>query len=195
MGTLAVDWFTTLDGYGFGEGWPGYFGLEGPGMFDWILEQQERPHTILMGATTYVEMAKIVQGLGDDPTFESLMATPKVVFSSHLEEPLTWRNTRLVRTGAVEYVRDLKSSPVNMRTIGSLSLSKALLTAGLVDRLRVMVFPLVLGNTGRKPVYAGLPDLQLDLVSSRTLDGRLLLLDYTPAFVTQVPPADGPGAA
>lgn len=183
MGTMTVDWFTSLDGYGLGEGWPPYFGLEGPGMFDWVMEQQERPHTILMGATTYGEMSAIVQDLGDDPTFESLMQTPKIVFSSHLQEPLSWVNTELVREDAIAHVRMLKEQSKSMRTIGSLSLGRSLLTAGLVDRLRVMVFPLVLGNTGRQPVYEGLPDLSLELISSRTLDGRLMLLDYKPSLV------------
>ncbi|GAA3527548.1 dihydrofolate reductase family protein [Aeromicrobium panaciterrae] len=183
MGTLTVDWFTSLDGYGLGEGWPPYFGLEGPGMFDWVMEQQDRPHTILMGATTYREMADVVQHLGDDPTLESLMQTPKIVFSSHLQEPLSWVNTELVREDAIAHIRTLKEQPGAMRTIGSLSLGRALLAAELVDRLRVMVFPLVLGNTGRQPVYDGLPDLSLELISSRTLDGRLLLLDYTPSLV------------
>jgi dihydrofolate reductase len=125
-------------------------------------------------------MSAIVQSAGDDPTFDSLNKTPKIVFSSKLDQPLTWANTRLIADDAVTAVRELKQHPGLRRTIGSISLGSALLRAGLVDRLRVMIFPLILGQTGRKPLYAALPDIRLDLVSSRTLDGRLLLLDYKP---------------
>jgi hypothetical protein len=52
---------------------------------------------------------------------------------------------------------------------------------GLVDRLRIMVFPLVLGRSGREPAYAGYPGTALDLVASTVLDSRLTLLEYRPA--------------
>ena len=181
MGTLMVDWFSSLDGFGKGEGWPGYFGMDGPGMFDWVNEQQERrQHTILMGANTYQQMAAVVQESGDDPSFESLNETPKLVFSSTLDEPLSWANTTLLAGDAVQAVAELKRQPGLLRTIGSISLAHSLLTAGLVDRLRVMIFPLIIGDTGREPLYAALPDVMLELISSRTLDGRLLMLDYVP---------------
>jgi dihydrofolate reductase len=178
--TVAVDFFSTLDGFGYGEGWPGYFGLEGPGMFDWVYEQLDRDHTMLMGANTYRVLSEIVAS-GDDGTFPQMAALPKLVFSSTLEEPLSWANATLVREDAVTAVRAMKERDDRfLRTIGSFTLARSLLAAGVVDRLRVMVFPLVLGETGRQPVFEGLPDLELDLVSARTLDGRLQLLEYVP---------------
>ena len=70
-----------------------------------------------------------------------------------------------------------------LRTLGSLSLCRALITAGLVDRFRVVVFPVVTGVTGRERIYDGYPDLALDLVESRTLDGRLQLLEFAPTVL------------
>lgn len=182
MSDLNVDFFISLDGSAFGEGWPAYFGLDGPGMFAWVNEQTDRDHTMVMGANTYREMAEIVAG-GDDPTFARMNELPKIVFSSTIRPPLTWPNTRLVADDAVTTVRQLKEeSTTPLRTIGSLSLSRSLLTAGVVDRLRLMIFPLILGTTGRQRIFDGLPDLDLTLVNSKTYDDRLQLLEYLPAL-------------
>ena len=53
MPELLIDLITSLDGYGAAEGWPGWWGLEGPEYLDWLATQPEANHTILMGATTY----------------------------------------------------------------------------------------------------------------------------------------------
>ncbi len=99
---------------------------------------------------------------------------PKVVFSSTLREPLAWPNTRLVDSDAVEAVRAMKRDGIrSMRTLGSLTLARSLLAAGLVDRFRLVVFPVVTGATGRERVYDGYPDVALELTESRTFDGRL----------------------
>ena len=68
----------------------------------------------------------------------------------------------------------------SMRTMGSLTLCRSLLEAGLVDRFRVAVFPVITGKTGRDRIYDGYPDVALEMVSSRTFDGRLQLLEYVP---------------
>ena len=117
-----------------------------------------------------------------------LARVPKVVFSSTLETPLSWPNTRLVSGDAVEAVAKMKqdgSSP--MRTLGSLSLCRSLLEAGLVDRFRVVVFPVITGSTGRDRIYDGYPDVALDMVASRTFDGRIQLLEYVPKVLTGPP--------
>ena len=116
---------------------------------------------------------------------------PKVVFSSTLTEPLSWPNTRLVGTDPVEAVRAMKrdgSTP--MRTLGSLTLCRSLLAAGLVDRFRLVVFPVVTGATGQERVYDGYPDVALQLVQTRTFDGRSQLLEYVPT-VLEGPPGAG----
>jgi dihydrofolate reductase len=77
-----------------------------------------------------------------------------------------------------------------LRTVGSLSLCRSLLEAGVVDRFRVVVFPVITGATGKDRIFDGYPDIALDLVESRTFDGRLQLLEYVPT-VLDGPPGVG----
>ncbi len=65
-----------------------------------------------------------------------------------------------------------------MRTIGSPSLVRSLFRLGLVDRLRVMIFPTIHGASGEGPVFAELPDVLLSLINTTVIDERLVLLDY-----------------
>ena len=191
MASLMVDFIISLDGYASAEGWPGYWGMEGPEYLAFIDEGAEKEHTALMGATTYRLMSGLAAEMPDEPGLAALTAIPKVVFSSTLAAPLSWANTELVDGDAVQAVRDLKrrdSRP--LRTIGSLSLCRSLLGAGLVDRFRVVVFPVITGATGQERIFDGYPDTALDLVESRTFDGRLQLLEYVPT-VLEGPP--GPG--
>ena len=74
-----------------------------------------------------------------------------------------------------------------MRTIGSLTLCRSLLNAGLVDRFRVGVFPVITGNTGRDRIYDGYPDVALDMIGSRAFDGRIQMLEYVPTILTGPP--------
>jgi dihydrofolate reductase len=189
MQSLMVDFIISLDGYGAAEGWPGYWGMEGPEYMGWLDEQEE--HTALMGATTYRLMSRFAARMPDEPSMAGLTAMPKVVFSSTLEAPLSWANTELVDGDAVEAVRAMKQEASRpMRTIGSLALSRSLLQAGLVDRYRVVVFPVITGATGRDRIFDGYPDVALELVDHRTFDGRLQLLDYVPT-VLDAPPGVG----
>ena len=185
MGTLMVDFITSLDGYGAAEGWPGYWGMESPDYLQWLDEQPD--HTVLMGATTYRLMSGFAaageEGVG------ALDRLVKVVFSSTLTEPLEWANTRLVAGDAVEAVRRLKEEDASeLRTLGSVSLCRSLIAAGLVDRFRVVVFPVVTGATGQDRIYDGYPDVALELIESRAFGGGLQLLEYRPTVL------DGPPA-
>ncbi len=188
MQNVMVDFIMSLDGYGAAEGWPGYWGMEGPEYLGWLDEQEE--HTALMGATTYRLMSGFAAQLPEEPSMAGLTAMPKVVFSSTLEAPLSWANTELVHGDAVETVRSMKvkaSRP--MRTIGSLALSRWLLQAGLVDRYRVVVFPVITGATGRDRIFDAYPDVGLELVDHRTFDGRLQMLEYVPRVLDAPPGA------
>jgi dihydrofolate reductase len=123
-------------------------------------------------------------GLATDgePGTDALAGMSKIVFSSTSTEPLSWANTELVSQDAVVAVREMKDEgSKSMRTIGSFAVCRSLLRAGLVDRFRVVVFPVITGSSGRDRIYDGYPDVSLDLVSNRTFDGRLQLLDYIPA--------------
>ena len=188
MGTLMVDFITSLDGYGAAEGWPGWWGMESPEYLGWLGEQPE--HTVLMGATTYRLMAEFAAS-GEEGV-DLLDPVSKVVFSSTLTEPLGWANTRLVTGDAVEAVRAMKEdSRIELRALGSVSLCRSLITAGLVDRFRVVVFPVVTGATGQDRIYDGYPDIRLDLVESRTFKGGLQLLEYVPTVLDGPPGTTG----
>jgi dihydrofolate reductase len=188
MPEVLVDFITSLDGYGAADGWPGWWGLQGPEYLRWLGEQPEAEHTVLMGANTYRLMSGFAAA--GEPGTDVLAGMTKIVFSSTLREPLEWPNTLLVTRDAREYVRDLKRTDgaASMRTMGSLALCRSLLEAGLVDRFRVVVFPVITGSTGRERIYDGYPDVALEMISSRTFDGRIQLLEYVPTV-----PAGPPG--
>ena len=191
MSSLMVDFIISLDGYASADGWPGYWGMEGPEYLALIKEEAENEHTALMGATTYRLMSGFAAEMPDEPGLAALTALPKVVFSSTLEVPLSWANTELANGDAVETVQELKRRDARpLRTIGSLSLCRSLLEAGVVDRFRVVVFPVITGATGKERIFDGYPDISLDLVDSRTFDGRLQLLEYVPT-VLDGPPGVG----
>ena len=193
MQNLMVDFIISLDGYAAAEGWPGFWGLEGPEYLSWLGTDGEHGHTSLMGATTY----RLMSGFAADAPDElaGLTAMPKVVFSSTLESPLSWANTELIDEDPVEAVRAMKHNGSRpMRTLGSLTLSRALLRAGLVDRFRVVVFPVITGDTGKERVFDGYPDVGLEMVDCRTFDGRLQLLEYIPTVLDGPPLADQPGS-
>jgi dihydrofolate reductase len=191
MPELLVDFITSLDGYGAAEGWPGFWGLQGPEYLGWLAEEPERDYTILMGANTYRLMSEMGGENSDEKASMSELANAsKVVFSSTLQPPLSWPNSRLISTDAVEAVRQMKrEGNSSMRTIGSLSLCRALLRAGLVDRFRVVVFPVITGSTGSDWIYDGYPDVALDMVASRRFDGRIQLLEYVPRVLSGPPGA------
>ena len=204
MRDLMIDFITSLDGYASGEGWPGFWGLEGPEYLAWLGEQPEV--TYLMGATTYRLMSGFAAGetppgtdaftADEEASVDGLTRAPKVVFSSSIEEPLTWSNTTIVRGDAVDVVRAMKADGSGLiSTIGSLSLCRSLLTAGLVDRFRVVMFPVITGATGAERIYDGYPDVALDMTDSRTFDGRIQLVEYRPRLLDHPPLAEVPSDA
>ena len=127
---------------------------------------------------------------GGEPGTDVLAGMSKVIFSTTLTEPLSWPNTQLVSEDPVETVRQMKAEGTkSMRTLGSLTLCRSLLEAGLVDLFRVVIFPVITGSTGRDRIYDGYPDVSLDMVSSRTFDGRIQLLEYVPTVLAGPPGA------
>jgi dihydrofolate reductase len=196
LSELLIDFITSLDGYASAEGWPGWWGLEGPEYLAWLDEQPEV--TYLMGANTYRLMSGFAAGetpagtdefsADEEASVDALTRATKMVFSSSLEEPLTWANATLVRDDAVEIVRAMKKDGSGlMSTLGSLSLCRSLLKAGLVDRYRVVVFPVITGATGAERIYDSYPDVALEMVDSRTFDGRIQLLEYVPTVLSGPP--------
>src|SRR3954465_11754861 len=183
MSELLVDFITSLDGYASGEGWPGFWGLEGPEYLAWLAEQPEV--TYLMGANTYRLMSGFAAGevpngqeefrAEEEASVNELTQASKVVFSSSLEEPLAWANSTLVRDDAVEAVRAMKSSGSGLlSTIGSPPPCRAAPPASAPlspPRHRPsrppspcvgFCFPVVpRGPTGEERIYDGYPDVAL----------------------------------
>jgi len=185
MPELVVDFITSLDGYASARGWPGWWGLQGPEYLAWLGENPEGDYLVLMGAKTY----RLMYGFTPEgePGTDVLGGMSKVVFSSTLTEPLEWENSTLVPGDAVEAVREMKNTGGrSLRTIGSLTLCRSLLEAGLVDRFRVVMFPVITGATGDERIYDGYPDVALDMTDSRTFDGQIQLVEYVPTVL------DGP---
>jgi len=188
MAELLVDFITSLEGFGAAEGWPGWWGLESPEYLGWLEESPENDYTVLMGANTYRLMSGMETGNSEEAdAMDELAKAPKVVFSSTMKPPFAWPNTRLINGDAAEAVRQMKQEGTSMRTIGSISLCRSLLKAGLVDRFRVVVFPVITGATGTDRIYDGYPDVALKMINSRTFDGQLQLLEYIPTVLDKPP--------
>jgi dihydrofolate reductase len=171
MRELTVDLFITADGYAKGERSPAFFGYHGPELQQWIDDEAATPHLLVMGRVTYETLR------GYDDGESELARAPKLLVSTTLTEA-DWGDTELVDSAeAVRAVKEGDGPP--LRTVGSLSLATSLLRLGAVDRLRLLVFPLVLGETGAEPIFDGL-DAQFELLDTTVLDGRLVLLEYRP---------------
>jgi dihydrofolate reductase len=189
MPELLIDFITSLDGYAAADGWPGWWGLEGPEYLAWLGESPEAGYTVLMGANTYRLMSGFAAA--GEPGTDALGGVSKIVFSTTLHEA-EWANTQLIAQDPVASVRAMKDEGTRpMRTIGSLTLCRSLLEAGLVDRFRVVVFPVITGRSGRERIYDGYPDVALDMIRSHTFDGRIQLLEYIPTILAEPPGTNG----
>src|SRR6058998_1053068 len=143
---------------------------------------------MVFGANTYRQFAQMLStdtgesGVGD-PWVTRMRSLPATVVSTTLEGPLDWPDATLVRGDAVSVVARLKEeSKVPLRSHGSLSMNRALMAAGLVDRVQVTIFPVVTGQTGTRPIFEGAADFDLELIESRTLDGHTQELTYRPTL-------------
>lgn len=181
MAELTADLFVSLDGFGRGENVGPFFGYVGPGLSAWVDAAVREPQLLLMGRITYEAMSAISSSATDEASMR-MNNQAKAVFSNTMAEPLTWPNTRLVRGDLETAIGGLKrESAVPIRTIGSMALVNGLVRLGLVDRLRILVFPLTLGADGSEPMYAGYPRADFELIRSEVLDSRVVVLEYRPA--------------
>lgn len=182
MRELTADLFISLDGFASGVDQPAYFGCFGPELESWVRDHLNQPQVIIMGRVTYEALAGFSSSATDDVSVK-MSSLPKLVFSSKLEEPLVWKNTRVIKGAAAHEIRALKQQRGDpLRSIGSISLVRNMMQLGLVDRLRLMIFPLILGSAGREPIYAGYPQAKLELIDTKVLDSRLILLEYRPVI-------------
>ncbi len=187
----TFDVYSTLDGYGsYGPAgdWGGYWGKQGPEFLDHRLALYRQPQRLVLGANT---MRMFMQSIGPqtgslkdvDPVNGAMRSLPTTVVSTTLEGPLDWPDSTLVRGDAVDVVARLKEeSTVPLRSHGSLSMNRALMAAGLVDRVQVTLFPVVTGQTGTRPIFEAAGDFDLEMIESRTFDGHTLELIYRPTL-------------
>ena len=188
--TYTFDVFSSLDGYGgvSSGDWGGYWGKQGPELLDHRLALYDTAQRMVFGANTYRLFASMLASSTEesevrDPWVTRMVAQPAIVVSNTLEEPLDWPDATVLRGDAVDVVAGLKEeSEVPLRSHGSLSLNRALMAAGLVDRVQVTLFPVVTGQTGSAPIFHGAADFDLELIDSRTLDGNIQELTYRPTL-------------
>jgi dihydrofolate reductase len=176
---LTVDLFVSVDGWAGSDGLPGYFGYLGPELEEWVTTELAAPQRVVMGRRTY----EVLAGPPDADRDESanLMAQLDTVVFSRTLQQVAWPNARICSGDLVEVVRRMKAdSDIPLRTIGSLSIARQLIGAGLVERLRLMTFPLLAGSSGREAAFADGASADLELVDHRVLDGRVLLMEYQP---------------
>ena len=187
--TYTFDVFSSLDGYGAAGGtWTGYWGKQGPELLDHRLALYGAEQRMVFGANTYRAFARMLASSTEesevrDPWVSRMRSLPATVVSTTLEGPLNWPNATVVSGDAVDVVARLKEeSEVPLRSHGSLSMNRALMAAGLVDRVQVTLFPVITGQTGRDPIFQGAADFDLELIESRTLDGNIQELIYRPTL-------------
>ncbi|MEV5103975.1 dihydrofolate reductase family protein [Streptomyces massasporeus] len=187
--TYTFDVFSSLDGFGAAGGdWTGYWGKQGPELLDHRLALYDGEQRMVYGANTFRAFAEMLAASTEDsdvrdPWVTRMRNLPTTVVSTTLEGPLDWPDATVVSGDAVDVVARLKAeSDVPLRSHGSLSLNRALMAAGLVDRLQVTLFPVITGRTGLDPVFRGAADFDLELVEHRTLDGHIQELVYRPTL-------------
>ncbi|MEU7974521.1 dihydrofolate reductase family protein [Micromonospora sp. NPDC049089] len=187
--TYTVDVFSSLDGFGTTSGnWGGYWGKQGPELLAHRLSVYSVDQRMVFGANTYRVFAQMLAASTEESEVRDAWVTrmrnlPATVVSNSLEGPLDWPDGAIVRGDAVDVVARLKEeSAVPLRSHGSLSLNRALMAAGLVDLVQVTLFPVITGQTGTEPIFQGAADFDLELIESRTLDGRTQELVYRPTL-------------
>ncbi len=189
--TYTFDVLSTLDGFGsFGPeaDWGGYWGKQGPEFLDRRLALYGEDQRMVLGATTFRQFAQILAPSPDgsevgDPVNTRMRNLPTTVVSTTLKGPLDWPDATVVSGDAVDVVARLKEeSDVPLRSNGSLSMNRALMAAGLVDRVQVTLFPVITGQTGQDPIFQGAADFDLALIEHRTLDGHTQEFVYRPTL-------------
>jgi dihydrofolate reductase len=189
--TYTFDVFASLDGYGGADSasdWTGYWGKQGPELLDHRLALYDEEQRMVFGANTYRAFAEMLAASTEESEVRDAWVTrmrslPATVVSTTLQGPLDWPDATVVSGDAVDVVARLKEeSKVPLRSHGSLSMNRALMAAGLVDRVQVTLFPVITGQTGAAPVFQGAADFDLELIESLTLDGNIQELTYRPTL-------------
>jgi dihydrofolate reductase len=180
--TYTFDVFSSL-----GD-WGGYWGKQGPELLDLRLALYSEEQRMVFGANTYRLFASMLASSSEesevrDPWVTRMVAQPAIVVSNTLEEPLDWPDATVLSGDAIDVVARLKEeSEVPLRSHGSLAMNRALMAAGLVDRVQVTLFPVITGQNGSSAIFQGAADFDLELIETRTLDGHIQELTYRPTL-------------
>jgi dihydrofolate reductase len=187
--SYTFDVFSSLDGFGAASAnWSGYWGKQGPELLEHRLGLYSDEQRMVFGANTFRLFVEMLASSTEDsevrdPWVTRMWNTPATVVSTTLEEPLDWPNATVASGNAVDVVARLKEeSNMPLRSHGSLSMNRALMAAGLVDRVQVTLFPVITGQTGLDPIFQGAQDFDLELLEQRTLDGHTQELVYRPTL-------------
>jgi dihydrofolate reductase len=187
--TYTFDVFSSLDGFGSVSGgdWGGYWGKQGPELLDHRLALYSEELRMVFGANTYRLFASMLATSTEesvrDPWVTRMVAQPAIIVSNTLAEPVDWPDATVLGGDALDVVAGLKEeSEVPLRSHGSLSMNRALMAAGLVDRVQVTLFPVITGQNGSDAIFQGAADFDLELIESQTLDGNIQELTYRPTL-------------
>ena len=195
MGKLIVTEFVTLDGVAQAPGGPDedldsgftHGGWQAP-LLDQesgrvMFEQARSMDALLLGRRTYDIFANYWPGAPEEIPFTGLLnGVPKYVASRTLADPLAWQGSTLVAEALVERITALKERHDEVHVIGSLDLVQSLLRFGLVDRMNLWLYPLLLGS-GKHVFAGGTVPTALRLTESVTYPNGTLQLVYETAGV------------
>ena len=175
---------TTLDGYYEGPNQEFDFWVIDEEFDEFSVEQLDEVDTLLFGRVTYEGMAAYwptPAAEQDDPRVAAKMnGLSKIVVSRTLEKA-EWANTRLIKDDVSQELRELKQEPgKDIAIFGSSDLTVSLLEMGLVDEVRIMVNPVVLG-AGKSVFRTAGERISLKLTKSRPFNSGNVLLYYQPA--------------
>src|SRR5262245_15959222 len=195
MGKLIVTEFVTLDGVAQGPGMPDEDREDGFTHGGWqapfsdeqvgsvVFEQARSMDALLLGRRTYkIFAAYWPTGPEESPFTELLNRVPKYVASRTLVDPLDWQRSTLLADSIPGSVNSLKEGHDEVQVIGSLNLVQSLLRYGLVDRLNLWLYPLLLGS-GKQVFAEGTVPTRLRLTESVTSNDGIVHLTYEPVGV------------
>src|SRR5438132_2132795 len=166
--TYTFDVFSSLDGFGTASGdWTGYWGKQGPELLEHRLALYNDDQRMVFGANTYRAFVQMLASSTEDselhdPWVTRMISLPATVVSTTLEGPLDWPDASLVAGDAVDVIAQLKEeSDVPLRSHGSLAMNRALMAAGLVDRVQVTVFPVIAAHAAANRIFDGAAEFAL----------------------------------
>lgn len=179
MTEIVSEIILSIDGAARGSKSPAYYGYGGPEFMDWLARKNAQPHRTLIGRNTFDALNSVPEEYRDDH-YRRMTENQGWVVSSTLETA-SWPGLTVLDSDFLQVIRAARmDGGADIRTMGSLSIVRQLLAAGLIDRLRLIYCPLILPQSGIEPFFAGMPDQQFELVDHKILDRKVLVLDYRP---------------